>query len=80
MAENPEDAGFLEHLEALRGVLLKILLLFVIGCVPGWYFSEPLMKILLKYAAPEGCALHYFTLLEPFLTRLKLMLMLGEMT
>ena len=77
MAENPEDAGFLEHLEALRGVLLKILLLFVIGCVPGWYFSEPLMKILLKYAAPEGFALHYFTLMEPFLTRLKIMLMLS---
>ena len=77
MAENPEDAGFLEHLEALRGVLLKILLLFVIGCVPGWYFSEPLLKILLKYAAPAGFSLHYFTLMEPFLTRLKIMLMLS---
>ena len=77
MAENPEDAGFLEHLEALRGVLLKILLLFVIGCVPGWYFSDPLLKLLLKYAAPEGFALHYFTLMEPFLTRLKIMLMLS---
>lgn len=77
MADNPDDAGFLEHLEALRGVLLKILLLFVIGCVPGWYFSELLLKILLKYAAPEGFALHYFTLMEPFLTRLKIMLMLS---
>lgn len=77
MAENPEDAGFLEHLEALRGVLLKILLLFVIGCVPGWYFSELLLKILLKYAAPAGFSLHYFTLMEPFLTRLKIMLMLS---
>ena len=77
MADNPDDAGFLEHLEALRGVLLKILLLFVIGCVPGWYFSELLLKTLLKYAAPEGFALHYFTLMEPFLTRLKIMLMLS---
>ena len=49
MAENPDDAGFLEHLEALRRVLLKILLLFMIGCVPGWYFSDPLLKLLLKY-------------------------------
>ena len=77
MVDNPDDAGFLEHLEALRGVLLKILLLFVIGCVPGWYFSDILLKVLLKYAAPEGFALHYFTLMEPFLTRLKIMLMLS---
>lgn len=77
MSTPSEDAGFLEHLEALRSVLLKILLLFVIACVPGWYFSDPLLKLLLKYAAPEGFALHYFTLMEPFLTRLKIMLMLA---
>lgn len=77
MADTPEEAGFLDHLEALRAVLLKILLLFVIGCVPGWYFSELLLKWLLDYAAPEGFTLHYFTLMEPFLTRLKIMLMLS---
>ena len=77
MADSPEEAGFLDHLEALRSVLLKILLLFVIGCAPGWYFSESLLKCLLEYAAPEGFSLHYFTLMEPFLTRLKIMLMLS---
>ena len=77
MADTPEEAGFLDHLEALRSVLLKILLLFIIGCVPGWYFSELLLKWLLDYAAPEGFTLHYFTLMEPFLTRLKIMLMLS---
>ena len=77
MAADPDQAGFLEHLEALRSVLLKTLLLFVIGCVPGWYFSEILLKLLLDYAAPKGFALHYFTLMEPFLTRLKIMLMLS---
>jgi len=77
MAADPDQAGFLEHLEALRGVLLKTLLLFVLGCIPGWYFSEPLLKLLLDYAAPEGFSLHYFTLMEPFLTRLKIMLMLS---
>lgn len=77
MADSPEEAGFLDHLEALRAVLLKILLLFVIGCVPGWYFSEFLLDFLLQYAAPEGFSLHYFTLMEPFLTRLKIMLMLA---
>ena len=75
MAADPDNAGFLEHLEALRSVLLKTLLLFVLGCIPGWYFSETLLKLLLDYAAPEGFTLHYFTLMEPFLTRLKIMLM-----
>ena len=75
MVNDPDQAGFLEHLEALRAVLLKILLLFAVGCIPGWYFSDRLLKILLQYAAPEGFALHYFTLMEPFLTRLKMMLM-----
>jgi len=77
MSADPDNAGFLEHLEALRSVLLKILLLFILGCIPGWYFSETLLKLLLGYAAPEGFALHYFTLMEPFLTRLKIMLMLS---
>ena len=77
MGKDPEDAGFLEHLEALRWVLLKILLAFVICCLPGWYFSDILLKLLLRYAAPEGFALHYFTLLEPFMTRVKIMLMLA---
>ena len=77
MSNNPDDAGFLEHLEALRAVLLKILLLFAVGCIPGWYFSDVLLKKLLVYAAPEGFALHYFTLMEPFLTRVKIMLLLS---
>ena len=54
MADSLDEAGFLDHLEALRSVLLKILLLFVIGCVPGWYFSDPLLKLILHYAAPAG--------------------------
>ena len=77
MSNTPDDAGFLEHLEALRSVLLKILLLFAAGCIPGWYFSDVLLKLLLEYAAPEGFALHYFTLMEPFLTRVKIMLLLS---
>lgn len=77
MAADPDNAGFLEHLEALRAVLLKTLSLFVAGCIPGWYFSDRLLKLLLDYAAPEGFALHYFTLMEPFLTRVKIMLMLS---
>ena len=77
MTNGSDQAGFLDHLEALRRVLLKILLLFAVACVPGWYFSDVLLSVLLKYAVPEGFALHYFTLMEPFFTRLKIMLMLA---
>lgn len=71
------DRGFLDHLEELRSELLKIGLCFLLWCIPAWYFSEKVLTSLLHYAAPEGFALHYFTLMEPFLTRMKITLMLA---
>lgn len=71
------DRGFLDHLDELRSELLKIASFFLVLCVPAWYFSEVVLKLLLDYAAPEGFALHYFTLMEPFLTRMKITLMLA---
>ncbi len=66
--------GFLDHLDALRSVLLKIILIYGLFCLPGWYFSQKMLDLLLGYAAPAGFSLHYFTLMEPFLTRLKIMM------
>ena len=79
---NPEmnelsDRGFLDHLEELRSELLKIGVCFLLLCIPAWYFSEQILSTLLDYAAPKGFALHYFTLMEPFLTRMKITLMLS---
>jgi sec-independent protein translocase protein TatC len=72
-----ENANFLEHLEALRNVLLKSAGCFLLFCIPAWYFSKEILQILLKYAAPEGFKLHYFTVMEPFLTLLKIALILA---
>lgn len=77
MVTDPNEPGFLDHLDALRTVLLKILLLFAVLCIPGWYYSQKVLELLLEYAAPKGFSLHYFTLMEPFLTRLKIMLVLA---
>lgn len=74
---NPASGSFLEHLEALRGVLLKIGLCFLLLCIPAGYFSDDILRWLLDYAAPEGFKLHYFTVMEPFMTLLKITLVLA---
>lgn len=72
-----EKSSFLEHLEALRNVLLKIAGCFLFFCIPAGYFSKHILEKLLKYAAPEGFKLHYFTVMEPFMTLLKITLVLA---
>ncbi|MBO7147203.1 MAG: twin-arginine translocase subunit TatC [Lentisphaeria bacterium] len=71
------DSSFLDHLEALRNVLLKIAGLFLLLCIPAWYFSGDVLQLLLNYAAPPGFKLHYFTVMEPFMTQLKISLILA---
>ena len=75
--KDSEKGSFLEHLETLRNVLLKICGCFLLFCIPAGYFSADILKILLDYAAPEGFKLHYFTVMEPFMTLLKITLILA---
>ena len=74
---NPGKSSFLDHLEALRSVLLKIAGCFLFFCIPAGYFSDDILQILLKYVAPDGFKLHYFTVMEPFMTLLKITLILA---
>ena len=74
MAEPEFQSGVLEHLDALRAMLLNIILTYAIFCVPGWFLSGPLLDYLLGHAVPGGFTIHYFTLLEPFFVMVKLML------
>lgn len=64
-------SGVLEHLEALRRMFFKIFAVFALFSVPGWIFSGKMVDELLKFAAPEGFKLHYFSLMEPFFVRLE---------
>jgi len=71
------QGGVLEHIDALRAMLLKIIVTYVVLCIPGWFLASPLLDYLLKHAVPGGFTIHYFTLLEPFFVMIKLMLTLA---
>ena len=77
MAEPKVQNGVLEHLDALRAMLLKIVATYAVLCVPGWFLASPLLDYLLKHAVPGGFTIHYFTLLEPFFAMIKLTLTLA---
>ena len=77
MAEPETQSSVLEHIDALRAMLLKIIVTYVVLCVPGWFLASPLLDYLLKHAVPGGFTIHYFTLLEPFFVMIKLMLTLA---
>ena len=52
-------------------MFFKIFAVFAVFCIPGWIFSGKMVDALLRYAAPEGFKLHYFSLMEPFFVRLE---------
>ena len=77
MADPEPKNDVLEHIDALRAMLLKIIVTYVVLCIPGWFLASPLLDYLLKHAVPGGFTIHYFTLLEPFFVMIKLMLTLA---
>ena len=79
MAESELKHDVLDHIDALRAMLLKIIVTYVVFCIPGWLLASPLLDYLLEHAAPGGFTIHYFTLLEPFFVMIKLMLTLAAM-
>ena len=79
MAEPELQNGVLEHLDALRAMLLKIIGTYAVFCIPGWFLATPLLNYLLTHAVPGGFKIHYFTLLEPFFVMVKLTLTLAAM-
>ena len=79
MADLEVNHDVLEHLDALRAMLLKIIATYVVLCVPCWFLATPLLDYILTHAVPGGFSIHYFTLLEPFFAMIKLMLTLAAM-
>ena len=79
MADPEPKNDVLEHIDALRAMLLKIIVTYVVFCIPGWFLASPLLDYLLEHAVPGGFTIHYFTLLEPFFVMIKLMLTLAAM-
>ena len=77
MAGPETQNGVLEHIDALRAMLLKIIATYAVLCVPAWFLASPLLDYLLTHAVPGGFKIHYFTLLEPFFVMVKLTLTLA---
>ena len=77
MAGPEVQSSILEHIDALRSTLLKILATYVVICIPSWFLASPVLDYLLTHAVPGGFTIHYFTLLEPFFVMVKLMLALA---
>lgn len=67
-----ENGSVWEHIEALRTMLFRSIGTFVLLCVPAWFAAQPLLDYLLDNAVPQGITVHYFTVMEPFLTLIKL--------
>ena len=79
MADPKPKNDVLEHIDALRAMLLKMIATYVVFCIPGWFLATPLLNYLLSHAVPGGFTIHYFTLLEPFFVMIKLALTLAAM-
>ncbi|MBN2054635.1 twin-arginine translocase subunit TatC [bacterium] len=62
--QSGRSMGFLEHLEELRGTLIRILATLVAGFIFCWFFRAPLRRMLvspLLAALPEGSGNLIFT-------------------
>lgn len=80
-AKNKEilrEMSFLEHLDDLRGVLIRSLVAFVALSVGYWFVSARVMDFLIADLPVDH--LNFFSPSEAFMTRMKISFVLGLMT
>lgn len=71
--------SFLSHIEALRKMLLEVLVIFLILLLPGWFLAGDVLSFLQdaaaaiarKHGGSGSFELYYFSPLEPFMLELK---------
>ena len=73
MAENQDKIGFLEHLEELRGRIIKSLISIILVSIAAYFFSERLIDFVSR-PIPE---LYFMSPTEAFAIRIKLSLIAG---
>jgi sec-independent protein translocase protein TatC len=66
------EFGFLDHLEELRAVLLRIVVLVVILFPVCLYFAPQLLDFIVAHLDQPGFKLKYFSPLEPFWVMMKI--------
>ena len=75
---NNKDQTFIEHLEALRSMLIHSLSAVALFSIPGFYLAPRCIDFLIKHTIPESIGkLHYFSPMEVFVIQLKTGLVLG---
>ena len=67
-----EEQTFLQHLEALRSMLIKSIVSVVVLSPLGFWAAPKFIDFLIKKSLPQGIAkLHYFSPMEVFIIQLK---------
>lgn len=72
------EMSFLEHLDDLRGVLIRSFAGLLVTTIVAWFFSDRILDILVADLPVEH--LNFFAPSEAFMVRLKLSLVVGAMT
>ena len=67
-----DQETFLFHLEELRKVLWKCIIVIACALIPGLLLAPKLLKLIISYACPQGMKMHYFSPLEPLMVQLNL--------
>lgn len=76
MSKEKENT-LIEHLEALRSVLVKALIVLAIGFIPLFFISPYVMDVLIKImSAGNSLKLNFFSPMEVFILELKIALVL----
>lgn len=73
MAENQDKMGFLEHLEELRGRIIKSLFSIILVSIGAYFFSERLIDFISRPISE----LYFMSPTEAFAIRIKLSLIAG---
>jgi len=66
---------FLEHLEALRYIIFRIIVAIVILLPVTFYFADECIGLLVDYSCPPDFTLRYFSPMEPLFVKIKISLL-----
>ena len=69
--------SMLDHLEELRGTLISSLVAAMLATVICWFWSEPLLDLLVQPIVTAAEGVYFHTPVEAFMTRLKLSAVVG---
>jgi sec-independent protein translocase protein TatC len=76
-APTSSEMTLLDHLEELRSTLIQSAVVTAIAAFICWFFSQPLLDMLITPLAAAGEQVYFNSPIEAFLTRMKIALVCG---